>query len=77
MSTSARTERIGYASATFPLGGSSMATRRWLLLPFVLGLLACEPEVGSEAWCEAMEEKPRGDWTVNEGVDYARHCIVR
>jgi DUF3012 family protein len=42
----------------------------------VLILSACAPEVGSERWCEAMRGKPRGDWTANEALDYARHCII-
>lgn len=36
---------------------------------------ACAPEVGSKKWCEAMKEKPKGDWTANEATDYAKHCI--
>lgn len=35
---------------------------------------ACAPELGSDAWCQNMEEKPKGDWTANEAVDYAKHC---
>lgn len=35
------------------------------------------PEVGSEAWCEQMNEKPKGDWTGNEATDYARYCLFR
>ncbi len=37
----------------------------------------CSPEVGSDAWCENMAEKPKGDWTANEAADYARHCLFR
>ena len=37
---------------------------------------ACEPEVGSEAWCKDMTEKPKGDWTVNEAADFAKHCVI-
>jgi len=37
----------------------------------------CSPKVGSEAWCEAMDDKPKGDWTANEAADYTRHCIFR
>jgi len=40
-------------------------------------LAGCAPEVGSEAWCKKMDEKPKGDWTVNEAGDYAKHCIIR
>lgn len=45
----------------------------------VLGLLvsACSPEVGSEAWCLDMEETPKGDWSMNEAGDYAKHCVFR
>lgn len=45
-----------------------------LLLPLLV--TACEPEVGSKAWCEDMNEKPKGDWTVNEAADYAKHCVL-
>ena len=38
-------------------------------------LAACAPEVGSQRWCEAMSEKPRGDWSANEALDYTRHCL--
>ncbi|BDY04842.1 DUF3012 domain-containing protein [Ferrimonas sp. YFM] len=38
-------------------------------------MTACSPEVGSEAWCKKMEEKPKGDWTANEATDYAKHCV--
>ena len=43
-----------------------------------LGLLsACAPEVGSEAWCTSMSEKPKGDWTANEAGDYTKHCLFK
>ncbi len=57
-----------------------MAISRWLasaLVVLACSLSACAPEVGSERWCEALAEKPRGDWTANEALDYARHCIIR
>ena len=38
---------------------------------------ACAPEVGSERWCDMMDEKSKGDWTANEAADYARHCVLR
>jgi len=40
-----------------------------------LGLTGCAPEVGSEDWCKAMKEKPKGEWTANEAKDYTKHCI--
>lgn len=47
------------------------------VLALTVGLTACAPEVGSEAWCEQMKEKPKGDWTVNEAGDYAKHCVFK
>ncbi len=43
----------------------------------LLSLAACAPEVGSEKWCANMKAKPKGDWTANETVDYAKHCILK
>ncbi|MCH1930858.1 DUF3012 domain-containing protein [Shewanella acanthi] len=48
-----------------------------LVLAFTAGLSACAPEVGSEAWCKQMKEKPSGDWTANEAADYAKHCVFK
>ena len=45
-----------------------------LLLP-LFSLVACSPEVGSEAWCKQLKEKPKGDWSSNEAGDYAKHCL--
>ena len=47
-----------------------------LLSVAVLGLAACEPEVGSKEWCETMKEKPKGDWTANEAADFAKNCVL-
>jgi hypothetical protein len=40
-------------------------------------LVGCSPEVGSQKWCDQMNDKPKGDWTANEAADYAKHCIFR
>ena len=45
-----------------------------LILSLATQLMACT-EVGSEAWCEDMKEKQKGDWTANEAGDFAKHCI--
>ena len=47
----------------------------FLFLTFQVMLTACAPEVGSEAWCTQMKEKPKGDWTVNEATDFTKHCL--
>ena len=46
-------------------------------LALSIALLGCAPEVGSERWCESLDEKSKGDWTANEAADYARHCLLR
>ena len=50
---------------------------RTTLILLLTALAACAPEVGSEAWCEAMDEKPKGDWTANEATEYAKSCIFK
>jgi hypothetical protein len=52
-------------------------TRKIILAGLVtLGLTACAPEVGSEKWCEAMKDKPKGDWTANELKDFTKYCLL-
>ena len=43
----------------------------------VVLLSACAPEVGSDAWCEDMAEKPKGDWSVNEAAEFAKSCVFK
>jgi hypothetical protein len=50
--------------------------KRILICVLVLACCACAPEVGSKRWCENMEEQPKGDWTLNEAKDYAKHCVL-
>lgn len=47
-----------------------------LVALFGLGVAACSPEVGSPEWCDAMKEKPKGEWSANEATDFAKHCIM-
>jgi hypothetical protein len=48
-----------------------------LLLLLVAGVLlsGCAP-IGSARWCAGMKAKPKGDWTANEAVDFAKHCVL-
>ena len=45
------------------------------ILLMALSLSACAPEVGTKAWCEDMEDKPKGDWTANDAKAFAKHCM--
>ena len=53
----------------------SMYVRAAWLAAALVAVGGCAPEVGSERWCEAMAEKPSGDWSTNEALDYTRYCI--
>ncbi len=48
-----------------------------LILLLVSSLTACSPEVGSDAWCEDMAEKPKGDWAANEAAEFAKSCLFK
>lgn len=51
--------------------------KKMVVIATVVLAAGCSPEVGSKAWCEAMDEKPKGDWTANEATEYAKSCIFR
>lgn len=51
--------------------------RIFLLVAAAILVAACEPEVGTRAWCDMMDKKPKGDWSFNDAGDYAKHCIVK
>lgn len=40
-------------------------------------MTACSPEVGSDRWCQNMDNKAKGDWTANEAADYTKHCLFK
>ena len=42
----------------------------------LLLLASCAPEVGSKKWCEQLDEKDKGEWTVDEVKDYAKYCLL-
>ena len=47
----------------------------WLAL--TVSLTGCAPEVGSEKWCAALKEKPKGDWSANEAADFTKNCLLK
>jgi hypothetical protein len=63
----------------FSMSGLSMKRVCFALsLTLLAGVLfACQPAVGSDAWCKAMRDKPKGDWTANEAGDFAKSCIIK
>jgi hypothetical protein len=57
-------------------GVAVMMARAVAIASLAFAVAACAPEVGSQRWCTAMKAKPRGDWTANEALDFARHCVL-
>ena len=44
------------------------------VIAFGLLLGSCD-RVGSDAWCEKLKEKPKGEWTVDEMKANTKYCI--
>jgi hypothetical protein len=56
-----------------------VAYMKILLLTLVATALlnSCAPKVGSPEWCAKMEEKPKGDWSLNDARDYTKYCVFK
>lgn len=39
-------------------------------------LTACEPEMGTQEWCEMIKEKGVENVTAKEGADFAKNCVL-
>ena len=50
-------------------------SRTAIVFALIIFTIGCAPEVGSKAWCDAMKEKPKGEWTANNASDFAKHCL--
>ena len=48
-----------------------------LATTIMLLFTACSPEIGSDQWCANMKEKPHGDWTQTETIEFAKNCILK
>jgi hypothetical protein len=46
-----------------------------LVIVFSFLLVGCD-RVGSEAWCKKQSQKPKSDWTLEEGVQYTEYCVL-
>lgn len=56
---------------------STLSSRIALAMCIALSLSACAPEIGSERWCNNLKEKPKGDWSMNEAGNFAKHCVFK
>lgn len=46
------------------------------LIASVMLLSACGDRVGSDAWCEKLDAKPKSEWTMEEAGDYTKYCVL-
>ena len=42
-----------------------------------ISVTGCSPEVGSDAWCTDLKEKPKGEWSANEAAEFTKSCIFK
>lgn len=40
-------------------------------------LSGCKDEIGTQTWCDNMDEKPKTEWNAQSAVDYAKHCVLQ
>ena len=66
--------RIGTAGGNMT---SNTLIKTSITIALAAAMSACAPEVGSEAWCEDLAEKPKGDWSVNEAAEFAKSCVFK
>lgn len=55
----------------------SMKGKLFFIAICALLLSACEPEVGSDAWCKKMADTPKGDWSMNDASEFAANCVLK
>ena len=59
-----------------------MPIRQKSLVSVIAGILtvtlvtACNDKPGSAGWCEAIQAKPKGEWTRDDTKTYATHCLL-
>ncbi|MBF0456050.1 MAG: DUF3012 domain-containing protein [Magnetococcales bacterium] len=52
--------------------------QRWIVFGVVLAFLGgCSAEVGSDKWCEQMNNQPKGEWSSNDAASYAKSCLFK
>ena len=76
LNRSIRTSQRGFRRDRSPAAARySVIALAALAISFAVLAAGCAPEVGSKAWCTQMKETPKGDWSTNEAVDFAKHCL--
>ncbi len=57
--------------------GATIRRNAAVFAAVALFVAACSPEVGSDEWCNDMNEKAKGDWTASEASDFAKNCVLK
>ncbi|MCG9676970.1 DUF3012 domain-containing protein [Vibrio sp. Isolate23] len=48
-----------------------------VILATGFALNACKAEVGTQDWCDNMQEKPKSEWNAQGALDFAKHCVFQ
>ena len=55
---------------------SSVLTILPAMLASALLISACGERVGSEEWCNKLDQKPKNEWTLEQAGDYTKYCVL-
>ncbi|WP_241505923.1 DUF3012 domain-containing protein [Parahaliea mediterranea] len=44
-------------------------------LTATLALAACSDKPGSKGWCDSKKDQPKSEWTADDAVTFASHCV--
>ncbi|MGX1927420.1 DUF3012 domain-containing protein [Vibrio sp. NH-7] len=48
-----------------------------LVLFALVALSACKDEVGTQNWCDSKAQGPKSEWSAQDALDYAKHCVLQ
>ncbi|UPQ89589.1 DUF3012 domain-containing protein [Vibrio sinaloensis] len=50
--------------------------KKYLVALLVIPMLfACQDEVGTQAWCDNLNDTPKSEWNAQNALDFAKHCV--
>lgn len=51
--------------------------RKVFVLAAAIALSACQEEIGTQQWCDNMQDKPKSEWNAQGALDFAKHCVFQ
>ncbi len=45
-------------------------------LLIALSFSGCSAEPGTKAWCDAMKQKPKSEWTADNAGTFTKYCLL-